>query len=565
MWFLIAWFAFFGLQTPLQEVRIRSAVYAPQPATIAVQSNLVELGATVRDKHGQFASGLQAADFEVLDKGVPQTIQVFSEQKAPNLPEPNLPEKSAPAAPVVPEKQASGAPSTTAAAPASAAQSRSIALFIDDTHTENYGVQKSKEAVGKLIGNGLHPDDRVGIFTGSGSVTQEFTSDHDVLLKALARVQPHPHIGLKGMGECPRMDPFEAYVINEHLDLAIQQQKVAEVCNCCNACCPTALGMVRSTAAVLWSQWQHNSFDVLGVLHAVVRHLAAEPESRVLILVSPGFPTPKMENRKDAIVEAALRFHIVINSLDAEGLVAGIERPGGPFVAKRSGIGLRQELFTEFMSDISAATGGQLILNSNDFMGNIRKLALPPEVSYLLAFSPTKEPDGNYHELKVRLRNHSGFQVESRPGYYATVVPKPPETVQQRIDREVLSSETLNELPATVHVSSANGEGGQITIDVNIKIDASHLKFVDKDDRQVQQLTYVTLLEDGQGHVITGKQAVMDLALTPGKLAEMRADGIKAETTFTAPKGAYQVREIIREVVENHWAISNTTVEFPLH
>jgi VWFA-related protein len=557
MWFLIAWLAFMALQTPPQEVRIRSGTYAPQPATIAVQSNLVELGATVRDRHGQFASGLQAGDFEVLDKGVTQTIQSFSEQKAPRAPV-----VLGQAAPVVPEKAAPGA-SPAAAEPASAAQPRSIALFIDDTHTENYGVQKSKEAVGKLIANGLQPDDRAGIFTGTGSVTQEFTSDHNVLLEALARVQPHPHIGLKGMGECPRMDPFEAYVINEHLDLAIQQQKVAEVCGCCRACCDQALGLVRSTAAVLWSQWQHNSTDVLDVLKVVIRHLGAAPGDRVLILVSPGFPTPKMENRTDAIVEAALRFHIVINSLDADGLVAGFERPGGAFVAKRSSIGLRQELFTEFMSDISAATGGQLILNSNDFMGNIRKLALPPEVSYLLAFSPTKEPDGKYHELKVRLKNHSGFQVESRPGYYATIVPKPPETIQQRIDREVVSTETRDELPATVHVSSANGEGGVITIDVNIKIDAKHLKFVEKDDRQVQQLTFVTLLEDGQCHVITGKQAVMDLALTPGKLADMQANGIKVDTTFTAPKGSYQVREIVREVVENHWAISNTPVDAP--
>ena len=65
----IAILAVLALQTPTQEVRIRSAVYTPQPPTISVQTNLVELGATIRDNHGKFASGLQASDFEVLDKG----------------------------------------------------------------------------------------------------------------------------------------------------------------------------------------------------------------------------------------------------------------------------------------------------------------------------------------------------------------------------------------------------------------------------------------------------------------------------------------------------------------
>jgi hypothetical protein len=181
-------------------------------------------------------------------------------------------------------------------------------------------------------------------------------------------------------------------------------------------------------------------------------------------------------------------------------------------------------------------------------------------VSYLIGFSPAKEPDGKYHELRVRLKNHSGFQVESRPGYYAAAAAKPAESIQERIDREVLSAETLTELPATVHVSRADAGSGMINIDVNINVDAKHLKFVEKDDRHVQQLTFVTLLEDGHGHVITGKQAIMDLTLLPATLADMQAKGIKAGITLTAPAGAYQVREIIREAVENHMAVSNTPV-----
>jgi VWFA-related protein len=529
--------AVLALQTPSQEVRIRSGVYTPQPPTIAVQSNLVELGATVKDSHGKFASGLQVSDFEVLDNRIPQAIQGFSEQRTANGP----------------DATHNAAPGGSASAAANAPRPRSLALFFDDTHPEPYGLMKAKEAAKKLISTDLQPDDRMGIFTGSGTVTLDFTSDPKVVLEALARVQQHPHLGAFGLGECPRLDPFQAYVIANHLDVTTKQAAVAEVCACLGTkeACTAAPVHVQDMADVLWNEFKHDSSDVLDVLEVVVRHLAAAPGNRILVIVSPGFGTLGMENRTSAIVEAALRSHIVINSLDSMGLVASRQSA------------TRQVLLSGLMSDVSAATGGQFIENSNDFVGNLHKLAGPPDVSYLMAFSPAKDPDGNYHELNVRLKNHPGFHIQSRPGYFATILAKPPETIQQRIDREVLSAETREELPATVHVSSANTASGLITIDVNVNVDANRLKFVAQDDRQVQQLTFVTVLEDGEGHLIAGKQAVMDLSLLPATLADMQAKGIKAGMTLTAPKGSYHVREIIREVVEDHMTISNIRVAVP--
>jgi VWFA-related protein len=541
MRFLVALLAVLFNQTLPQEVRITSSVYTPQPPTIRVQSNLLELGATVRDNHGKFASGLQAADFEVLDKGVPQTIKLFSEQDIAS-------------AVTGPPRGAPGA--ARPVAPQATAPPRTIALFFDDTHTELYGLQKSKQGAGKLAASGLLPGDRAGIFTGSGTVTQDFTTDTKLLLDAIARVGMHHHIGLHGLGDCPTLNPYQAYVINFRLDIETEEAAVNQVCGCISSLCdgpgrPRAHEHVRTVADSVWNQFRHNSTEVMDVLGVVLKYLAAQPENRILVMISPGFATPQMERNKDAIVEAALRAHIVINSLNAEGLTAGMNVRA---------LTLRQTLLSEFMSDISAATGGQFIHDSNDFTGNLRKLSSLPEISYLLGFSPAAAPDGKYHELKVRLVNHSGFHVESRPGYFAAIVSKGPETVQERIDREASSKETLAELPATVQVSAGNSKSGLLTIDVNIQVDANHLKFVEKDDRQVQQLTFVTLLQDGQGHMIAGKEAVMDLSLTPATLADMQAKGIKAGVTLTAPAGSYQVREIVREAVENHMAASNTPV-----
>src|SRR5271166_6454502 len=92
-----------------EEVRIRSAIYAPPPAlTISVESNLVEVAATVRDRKGQPAGGFKAGDFELTDNGTRQEITAFSEVAGTQT--------------------------------AAAVRPRYLALFFDDTHTGSGGL-----------------------------------------------------------------------------------------------------------------------------------------------------------------------------------------------------------------------------------------------------------------------------------------------------------------------------------------------------------------------------------------------------------------------------------------
>jgi VWFA-related protein len=59
-------------------------VYAAPPAQIRVQVNLVNLFATVRDKHKAIVTGLTKDDFRVFEDGQPQKITYFSAES--NLP-----------------------------------------------------------------------------------------------------------------------------------------------------------------------------------------------------------------------------------------------------------------------------------------------------------------------------------------------------------------------------------------------------------------------------------------------------------------------------------------------
>jgi len=57
-----------------------SIVYAAPPGQIRVQVNVVNLYATVRDKHRAIVTGLKQDDFQVLEDGQPQEITNFAEE-----------------------------------------------------------------------------------------------------------------------------------------------------------------------------------------------------------------------------------------------------------------------------------------------------------------------------------------------------------------------------------------------------------------------------------------------------------------------------------------------------
>ena len=542
------------------EVRIRSAPYQPPSATISVDTNLVELGVTVRDRKGTPVGGLQESDFQVLDNLKRQDIAFFSEQR---MQQPGTAPTTAP--------PAAGAPTPPAAqtAHAAAPPPRYLALFFDDTHAGLAGFERTKRAAEKLLAEGLHPGDRAGIFTSSGAVTIDFTSDTKALLATLPGMRRHPDgASIKGLGVCPTLTAYQACVIAKHLDGMAKMVAVADI-RACDPAIPEDIAemQAQSAAESAWDQFRPQSADVLSTLLLVVRHLSAAPGTRILLMVSPGFVTDGLDRQIADITDACLRNHIVINALDDEGLLSGgLDSPeslgahDGPRVAwAQRTVGLRTQIVTAFLADAAASTGGQFIHNNNDLTAGLQALAAVPEVSYLLGFSPPGKPDGKYHKLKVAAK--PGYQVSTRPGYFASPPAKRTETAQQHIDRVVASGESLDQIPATVTVRAVADKEGRYRIRVDIMLDARRLPFSAQNGANVQQLTFVTVLEDAAGNYLQGRQAVMDMAVSGATRTRMEAEGIKAATSFVAARGSYQVREVIREAVQNRLTACNSPIE----
>src|SRR5260370_30286325 len=67
------------------------------------------------------------------------------------------------------------------------------------------------------IFDSMAPSDRVGIYTTSGQFAQEFTSDHEVLKKALNQIISRPLFN-SAVHDCPDISYFQADLIENKQD-----------------------------------------------------------------------------------------------------------------------------------------------------------------------------------------------------------------------------------------------------------------------------------------------------------------------------------------------------------
>jgi hypothetical protein len=186
-------------QEPKAEMSSRDTV-----PTFKVRVNLVQVKAVVRDSKGQVVKDLEREDFLLYDQGKLQAIGTFGKETPETL------RKRAQEAAKTQEDDASAA-GVKAEIP-----QRFVAVVIDDVHLEIPNVLAVRSSTAKLIEH-LGPTDRMGIFSTSGQMTVEFTSDKEALKKALKEVTPRPPVGrLNTAGTCPDVTYYMG-------DLAINQ------------------------------------------------------------------------------------------------------------------------------------------------------------------------------------------------------------------------------------------------------------------------------------------------------------------------------------------------------
>jgi hypothetical protein len=285
---------------------------------------------------------------------------------------------------------------------------------------------------------------------------------------------------------------------------------------------------------------------------------------RIMVLISSGFlpPLTGQKNVMDPLVNAALRWNIVIHSLDAKSLDAERETVEGSGYQNthidRTKMTRRAALWQP-LEKVAQGTGGHFFHNNNDLAGALQ-MATTPAISYQVSFNPGMR-DGQFHNLKIAFKNKMFYSLQFRPGYFSPPEVKKEALNRAALDAAVFSRQTLGEIPATVTLAAGQQSEGTIPLSITVILDIKQLQFTTDAGRHVQRIVFLTTLLDPGNSFVTGKEAVMDLSLTDEKLASLQKEGLKAVTTISVPAGIYQVRSIVKESIKGSLAASTIPID----
>jgi VWFA-related protein len=297
---------------PLPELAQPAHDSQDTPAKIVVNVNRVFVPVVVRDKQGHAVGDLKKEDFQIYDGGKPQIISGFTVEKREVT-------ESAPGS----VAESAAQVSTPSAPPQVAVLPKRITVYLfDDLHLSAADLGYLKKIDAKALDGALVGSDMAAVVSTSGKVNSGLTRDRAKLHEAIMSLQPRS-LYTGSAGECPKLEYYEADLIENKHDGATFSKVLAQVF----ACDPTldrqrdlevAQSMVESAARRVLTVGEQDVQVTLATIKEFVRRMAKMPGQRTLILVSPGFVSIAQEalGWESQIMDLAVQSNVTINALD---------------------------------------------------------------------------------------------------------------------------------------------------------------------------------------------------------------------------------------------------------
>ncbi len=266
----------------------------PSDYVLHVESDVVLVNVTVRDKNGNFVRGLKPENFTILEDDKPQKIVSFDTENVDAIPAPDV----AQVKPLPESAPGQSTPAAQANTPAQSAASpykdrRLIVLFFDLSAMEPDEIDHAVTSAEHYVDTQMAPADLVSIVSLGSSllVNQDFTTDHALLKKQLAAFS-------SGSGQ-----GFEEGTTG------------------------TTEGTPDTGQPFTADDTEYNIFNTdrrLEALRSVAEKLAYVQQKKSLIYFSSGMDRTGIENQSElrAAVNAAVRSNLAIYTMDMRGLQA---------------------------------------------------------------------------------------------------------------------------------------------------------------------------------------------------------------------------------------------------
>lgn len=525
-----------------------SQAKSQQPAfTMRVQSEMVLVNVSARDKKGNFVKGLTANDFTVLEDGKAQKIVHFDVEnvdavQAGAVEQTNLLNSQ-------PNANA-GAAAAPSPAPAASEQTdplkdrRLMIFFFDLTSMQPEEIERAVKSAEDYVDKQMAPADLVAIVSLSTTLTvdQDFTSNRDALKKVLAS-----YSATGGQG-------FEAGATG------------------------STEGTPDTGGSFTPDETEYNIFNTdhrLEAIRSIAEQLGHVNEKKSLIYFSSGMDQTGIENESElrATVNAAVRNNLAIYTMDLRGLEAmpaGGEAQNASLRGRAaySGAATLNALSSNFSTQetlVSMAddTGGRAFLDTNDFAQVYRQVQDDTRTYYMLGYQSTNHArDGRYRRIVVRTGNLAVKLTFTR-GYYA------PADFQHsnRSDREEQLTEALNsplaetDFPVFLTTGYFRVSADRFFVPVSLAVPGWDIPITQEKDKDRATLDVIGWVEDSDQRPFQRIRDTVNLQTSAAE--QVRQKNVQYDTGFELPPGKYHLKFVLREDQTGQMASFETDLSIP--
>jgi VWFA-related protein len=516
--------------------------------TMRVQSEMVLVNVSARDKKGNFVKGLTANDFTVLEDGKAQKIIHFEVENVDAVQPGTLEQAALLNSPPQPN---AGAPAPAANATPSASTTadplkdrRLLIFFFDFTSMQPEEIDRAAKSAENYVQKQMAPADLVAIVSLSTTLTvdQDFTSDRTALMKVL---QSYSDTGGQGFEE---------------------------------GSTGTTEGTPDTGGSFTPDETEYNIFNTdhrLEAIRSIAEQLGHVNEKKALIYFSSGMDQTGIENESElrATVNAAVKANMAIYTTDMRGLQAmpaGGEAQSASLrgVAAYSGAATLNALNSNFTTQetlVSMAddTGGKAFLDTNDFAQVFRQVQEDTRLYYVLGYQSTDHNrDGRYRRIVVRV-NNSGVKLVYTRGYYA---PADYEHTN-RADREEQLMEALasplaeTDFPLFLTTGYFRVSPDRFFVPVSIAVPGWDIPITQEKDKDRVSLDVVGWVEDSQQRPFQRIRDTVNLQTSTAQ--QIRQKNVQYDTGFELPPGKYHLKFVMREDKSGQMASFETDLNIP--
>ena len=295
------------------------------------------------------------------------------------------------------------------------------------------------------------------------------------------------------------------------------------------------------------------------------------PGRKTILYFSPGFAIPQgMEGPFDSVISTANRSNVSFYAIDSHGLstsdpnrnatdmlagAAADSRAGsaGRGVSRASAQAEDKALESgradtqNTLLRLAKATGGDLIANTNDFRGPLRRINEDIETYYEISYNPQIQNfDGSMRKVNVKT-DQSDLRVQSRSFYFAL----PPSMtaggqVVAPYEVPLLKALDTKPLPRSFAFQSSgmhfrdNAGASECEVVVDIPIASLSVQEDKANNAANVRFAYVAIVKDGQGQIVKKYSNEVPFRMAADKVDSFKKESHYMKTeSFQLPPGRY--------------------------